>query len=103
MKLVDPSDLLAAIDCSRWDRLRMSTNLDAISFKTGLAYVEPCGCGDYPSAKSQREQTKEQMRPVKNGDKQTKILQGKVQRLGDFIDTDAVRVYPFIVIVECQS
>ncbi|KXG52939.1 Aconitase/3-isopropylmalate dehydratase large subunit, alpha/beta/alpha [Penicillium griseofulvum] len=97
MKLVDPSDLLAAIDLSRWDRLRMSTNLDAISFKTGLAYVEPCGCGDHPSAKSQREQPKEQRRPDKHGDKQTKILQGKAQRLGNFIDTDALAPAEFLI------
>ncbi|KAJ5423117.1 hypothetical protein N7491_008333 [Penicillium cf. griseofulvum] len=92
MKLVDPSDLLAAIDLSQWDRLTTSAYLDAPSSKSELAYVEPCDCGDYPRALTQRQQRKEKRRPGKHRDKHTKILQGKVQRLGDFIDTDAVRV-----------
>lgn len=98
MKLVDPSDLLAAIDLSRWRQLTTaSTHSDATSPKSDLIYVEPCGC-DYHRAGAQTQKQIEKPRLDIHGRGQTKSLQGKVQRLGDFVNTDAVRVYSFVYV-----
>ncbi|KAJ6137074.1 hypothetical protein N7471_003560 [Penicillium samsonianum] len=51
MKLVDPGDLLAAIDSSGRGQFRTaSIHLDATNSKSDLTYVEPCDCGDYSIA-----------------------------------------------------
>ncbi|KAJ6146466.1 hypothetical protein N7497_008448 [Penicillium chrysogenum] len=100
MKLVDPSDLLAAMDLSRWRQLTTaSTHSDATSPKSDLIYVEPCGC-DYHRAGAQTQKQIEKPRLDIHGRGQTKSLQGKVQRLGDFVNTDAVRVYSFVYVRE---
>lgn len=104
MKLVDPSDLIASIDLSQWERLRTTRiHLNTTNSKSDLAYVEPCGSRGYPSATTQTQKHIENMRLDKDGERQVKSLQGKVQKLGDFIDTDAVSVYSFIRFVKCQS
>ncbi|CAI7665794.1 unnamed protein product [Penicillium glandicola] len=98
MKLVDPSNVLAAIDLNRWESFRTaSIHSDAIHSKSDLEYVEPCDCGDYSSAAAQRQKQTEKRRLGKNGGRETNILQGKVQRLGDFIDTDALAPAEFLV------
>lgn len=100
MKLVDPSDLLAAIDLSRWRQLTTaSMHSDATSPKSDLIYVEPCGC-DYHRAGAQTQKQIEKPRLDIHGRGQPKSLQGKVQRLGDFVNTDAVRVYSFVYVRE---
>jgi hypothetical protein len=96
MKLVDPSDLLAAIDLSRWRHLTTpSMHSDATSPKSDLIYVEPCGC-DYHRAGAQTQKQIEKTRLEEDKRRQTKSILGKVQRLGDFANTDAVRVYSFV-------
>jgi hypothetical protein len=94
MTLTDPHPLLNAINLDRWNALRgSSTSLTALSSKSGLTYVEPSG-----SSLSHSREPKE--RPIESvqltqasqnssssGDN---VLKGKIQRLGDFIDTDAV-------------
>lgn len=58
-----------------------------------MTYVEPCNCGDYGHAAAQRQNQTEKRQLGTDGGRNTKVLQGKVQRLGDFVDTDAVRFY----------
>ena len=93
MKLVDPSDLLAAIDLRQWDNLRtINIQLDGAYPKSDVTYVEPSDCGDYGRAAAQR-QNQTERRLKTDGGRNTKVLQGKVQRLRDFVVTDAVRFY----------
>ncbi|CAI7604531.1 unnamed protein product [Penicillium discolor] len=94
MKLVDPSDLLAAIDLSQWGNLRTThIQLDEAYPKSDVTYVELCNCDDYGRAAAQRQNQTEKRQLGTDGGRNTKVLQGKVQRLGDFVDTDAVRFY----------
>ncbi|KAF9249740.1 hypothetical protein DTO027I6_9492 [Penicillium roqueforti] len=98
MKLVDPSDLIASIDLSQWERLRTTRiHLNTTNSKSDLAYVEPCGSRGYPSATTQTQKHIENMRLDKDGERQVKSLQGKVQKLGDFIDTDALAPAEFLI------
>jgi hypothetical protein len=95
MKLKDPHELLAAIDLDRWDSLRGAAKAsDAGSPENQLKYVEPHGSATIDSNKSQEQQTESV--PVAESTKTTslgagaEVLSGKINRLGDYIDTDAV-------------
>lgn len=82
MKLVDPGDLLAAIDSSGRGQFRTaSIHLDATNSKSDLTYVEPCDCGDYPIAVTETQKQIEKRPLDKDGGRQRKRLQGKIQRL----------------------
>lgn len=95
MKLKDPHELLAAIDLDLWDSLRgASTISGAVSPETELKYVEP-----HESATTEATNTKEpqaetapetQPSTVTNLGDGAEALSGKINRLGDYIDTDAV-------------
>lgn len=93
MKLTDPDKLLAAIDQRLWKELR---GIDGKSVKSpsGLAfrYVEPNCAGSSsvgkPNADAQKPVAFSTTPPV--AAPTAKTLRGKIQQLGDFIDTDAV-------------
>jgi hypothetical protein len=87
MKLTDPHDLLREINWERWISFRgmsaLTANKGAASH---LTYVEPSGS---PAQSQERPES-----TVFSGYTQVsplpRTLGGKVQLLGDFIDTDAV-------------
>jgi hypothetical protein len=95
MKLTDPHFLLDAIDLEQWDSLR-AISKSPITKETGLVYVEPSGLhtvsvGDegkrienVPGLSENENATKQDAVISEN------ILKGKANKLGDFIDTDAV-------------
>jgi hypothetical protein len=87
MKLTDPHDLLCGINWERWISLRESSRPTAnTGAASRLSYVEPSGS---PALSHVRAES-----GVFSGYTQEppfpKTLGGKVQLLGDFIDTDAV-------------
>ncbi|PWY90353.1 aconitase family protein [Aspergillus sclerotioniger CBS 115572] len=73
MKLRDPHEFLSAIDLERWHSLRGISVSATEPAEDQLTYVEPNGSD-----------------ATTNTNSDTDILTGKVQRLGDFIDTDAL-------------
>lgn len=87
MKLTDPHDLLCEID---WERSISSRGVSGLTANTGaashLTYVEPSGSRallqERPESSIFSRYTQEPPFP--------KALSGRVQLLGDFIDTDAV-------------
>lgn len=95
MKLCDPHDLLGAIDTRRWESLRRSR---AGSSVDSIVYVEPNG-SDPQNLETTRSAESSQTVPAggiaHNASFTTQTLTGKIQRLGDFIDTDAVRALFF--------
>ncbi|RHZ62004.1 aconitase family protein [Aspergillus thermomutatus] len=94
MKLADPHDLLCEIDWERWISFHGTSELTA---KTGaashLTYVEPSGSRALSQERTESRifsgYTQEPSLP--------KTLSGKVQLLGDFIDTDALAPAEFLV------
>ena len=91
MKLRDPYDLLGAIDTRRWESLRRSRTGSSVD---SVVYVEPNG-SDPQVLETTRSAESSQTVPAggltHNASFTTQTLTGKIQRLGDFIDTDAVR------------
>ncbi|CRL28582.1 Aconitase-like core [Penicillium camemberti] len=80
--------------------LASAATVAASSFEMKLSdvtYVEPCDCGDYGRAATQRQNQTEKRRLGTDGGRNTKVLQGKVQRLGDFVDTDALAPAEFLI------
>jgi hypothetical protein len=95
MRLKDPHELLASIDLDRWDSLRgVSKFLEAGNSENELKYVEPYGHATIESNISQKQKTENvaAAEPTKINSLGVgeETLSGKVNRLGDYIDTDAV-------------
>lgn len=89
MKVMDPQSFIDSIDLERWNSLRRG-QIVAPSKIEGLAYVEPSGSGD---AEDKEHNTVGNEAAAGNNDSISSdkdIITGKVQRLEDFIDTDAV-------------
>lgn len=100
MKLKDPHELLAAIDLDRWDFLRgASKNSGVGSAGNELKYVEPYGSVtvDAKTTQEQQQQTESltAAHPVNTTSLAVghEILSGKINRLGDYVDTDAVCIH----------
>jgi hypothetical protein len=102
MKITDPKSFLNAIDKKRLKEILGIGTVDAP--KTSPIYVEP---GQRPSQVSATSKTDQQPQPVSSreetlvpalekmasptqSENKSDIQKGKVQVLGDFIDTDAV-------------
>ncbi|KAL1866138.1 hypothetical protein Plec18167_009137 [Paecilomyces lecythidis] len=100
MRVQDPHKLLAAIDLDRWNRLRGISSSEILSsVSSGPTYVEPSG-----SATDRRwlnTQTPDlcitETIPERVVSRDSDFITGKVQRLGDFIDTDALAPAMFLV------
>lgn len=97
MKLVDPHHLLMKIDLDRWrDITGASAQSDASTGMSEMVYLHPPVS---PNARSDRKtpdvddpsQQSEKMDETSSSPKD--FLKGKILRLGDFIDTDAVRFH----------
>jgi hypothetical protein len=100
MRLKDPHELLASIDLDRWDSLRgVSKFWEAGSPENKLKYVEPHGSATIESNVSQEQQPENvaTAEPTKSNSLSVgeEILSGKVNRLGEYIDTDAVCLHVY--------
>ncbi|KAH3196898.1 hypothetical protein KXW62_002870 [Aspergillus fumigatus] len=94
MKLTDPNDLLCGIDWARWMSLRGPFGLTArMSAASHLTYVEP---NNSPAFSQERPESsifsRSTQEPPFSGP-----LRGKIQLLGDFIDTDALAPAEFLM------
>lgn len=95
MRLTDPHDLIDGIDREYWDGLRGAHGTThCIHAAKGLAYVEPtASLNPNPSWNVKNERQIQKNGLTQQGSSNTPDqLSGKVQRLEDFIDTDAVSV-----------
>lgn len=93
MKFRDPHEFLNAIDLDRWHHLRGISSPTTQPTESHPAYVEPNGStveenkgGKQARNKISESETSETLDTISTND----VMSGKVQRLGDFIDTDAV-------------
>lgn len=95
MKLTDPHKLLEALDMNRWKHLRRATSHSNEAYTNDcITYVEPTG-GFGPASEMRKnmqtgEDTGENWKPGQKDINNLRPLAGKIQRLGDFINTDAV-------------
>lgn len=95
MSLIDPNDLLESIDLKKWSNLRGARNfLQDIHSRSMPEYVEPSGytraSPDVNQASNSDNLQELQHQQDPRGSNLQETLTGKVQNLGDFIDTDAV-------------
>ena len=104
MKIRDPYDLISQVNLERFNSLKgvkttPSPN-NPENFTMSLKYVEPNGSGIPPSsnwssfqapdvAESSETNLIKSEKPI-NPAAEDNSLKGKIQRLGDYIDTDAV-------------
>lgn len=98
MKLRDPHELLAAINLDRWNEMRGNAKkVKSGDTRAGLEYVEPSGSVSASSGPEQGDVLDQPTTLIQNQQPakfaKGEILKGKVQVLGDFIDTDAVCPY----------
>ncbi|KAJ5102439.1 aconitase family protein [Penicillium alfredii] len=100
MRLTDPHNLIDGIDRDYWDGLRGAHRTTVhIHAAKGLAYVEPtASLNPNPSRniKDEREVQENGLTKQKASNSPDQ-LSGKVQRLEDFIDTDALAPAAFLV------
>ncbi|PKY06246.1 aconitase family protein [Aspergillus campestris IBT 28561] len=97
MKLRDPHDLLSAIDTQRWESLR---RFRAASSVNSVVYVEPNGSDSQhleTPLSLESSQTVSTGGITHNATFTTQTLTGRIQRLGDFIDTDALAPAEFLM------
>lgn len=95
MKVTDPHDLLGKIDLNIWDELRgISEHSKTTELHTNLTYVQPNFVPRSPTEEMQETSNSQigQLTPSNHFSNfgSTDFLRGKVQQLGDFVDTDAV-------------
>jgi len=84
MRVADPTPLIQKIDIERWNQLRRHMPAGNTDTVTKFEYMEPAGQSD----DSPRATEEDSSDPAPNASSEPII--GKVQRLGEYIDTDAV-------------
>lgn len=95
MKITDPQPFIDGVDIELWSRLKSSaaavTKDDSKNdSKNSPVYVEPSGSLPEENAPASASFLPEEAPPTSTSPNDLNIIKGKVQRLGDFIDTDAV-------------
>lgn len=89
MRVTNPKDYLEKIDLRRFEKLLSKPRLPASGSVPDIAYVEPpqteVSASEEPTAVSSEVPV-----PTESLKAQAMEISGKVQRLGDFVDTDAV-------------
>lgn len=95
MRVTDPHELLAAIDLEIWNKLRGVKSSEEEKIPDGPQYMEPCGGHDSSLKDPQGVQGPADVGHLASENAATAVMTGKVQTLGDFIDTDAVWKIPF--------
>lgn len=89
MKVTNPRDYLSKIDMKRFEQLLSKPRLPAMGSKRSITYVEPPEVQE-SSSEEPVALTDEQKAPSDSQKKEATEISGKIQRLGDFVDTDAV-------------
>ncbi|KAL5365338.1 hypothetical protein BJX96DRAFT_181541 [Aspergillus floccosus] len=99
MKLRDPGALLDQIDLDRWHNLRgISAESPKRTDSYGPTYVEPRSYSAREIQNKHPLRSQSEAQTVSStGGKEGDIMTGKVQRLGDFIDTDALAPAGFLI------
>ncbi|EAW15355.1 aconitase family protein [Aspergillus clavatus NRRL 1] len=92
MRLTDPLELLSGIDMTHWNIIRGTAESPVRTSASFLTYVEPSGYHVSPERCDSMNQSHE-VRTAPSLD----TITGKVQRLGDFIDTDALAPAEFLI------
>lgn len=96
MRIRNPRGLIDQIPHARWEGLKGRGSLQALE-GAEPQYVEPFGAGMALPSTSPTTMACEEIVPSDDspeshsGQAQKQMISGRVQRLGDFIDTDAVR------------
>lgn len=92
MKLKDPHEFLETIDLERWHTLRGFSMSAIDSTQDHISYMEPSGSAtaEIKNAGSTDVKSSEVDTSETADSSSSDVMTGKVQRLGDFIDTDAV-------------
>lgn len=114
MKVKDPYDLISQVNIEQWNSLRGLKSSSLLDHRqpTPLMYLEPSGpFGSSPSATDmptvQRDDSltspAPELKEVASSVLEEKIMKGKVQRLGDYIDTDAVcHIQLIMYLLDCN-
>lgn len=89
MKASDPTSLIEQINLERWNQLRRYKPVDK-TLKSGIAYVEPAGSAEEGIGDTAGVEQGAETIITSSTNKSANII-GKVQKLGDMVDTDAVR------------
>ncbi|KAJ5128157.1 hypothetical protein N7448_008936 [Penicillium atrosanguineum] len=102
MRLTDPDDLIGSIDLSRWQNLKRTVHSKkGTPSSKVLEYVEPSGdtqtSSDVAVFSHKNDIMDSQLQLNANVSDTQRILRGKVQNLGDFIDTDALAPADFLM------
>jgi hypothetical protein len=89
MKAADPTMLIERINIERWNKLRQHQQTEDTK-AAAIAYVEPAGETEqaHGSLETDEDESPHTKPP---GMTSSDNIVGKVQRLGDMVDTDAVR------------
>jgi hypothetical protein len=98
MKVTNPKPFLDQLDMDRLKEI-LGNGLKELII-TGPKYVEPNGRGSLKSSddalasesQSDKSSTNPAGRPASQKTETSDVILGKIQRLGDFIDTDAVSI-----------
>lgn len=97
MKVTDPKPYLDAIDRVRLREILGQKSKDGS--RKGPGYVEPSSHSvEHPARVPDETATTEDatsIEPLKGESTPQDVKRGKTQVLGDFIDTDAVRIHPY--------
>ncbi|KAL2002036.1 hypothetical protein VTN02DRAFT_760 [Thermoascus thermophilus] len=97
MRITDPRKLLDSIDLDRWQRLKGTKPLTMPSNGSPV-YVEPSGSSDsQPDSQNPIPSNATSVEKGDVGSAGKDMLKGKVQRLGDFIDTDALAPAQYLI------
>jgi len=93
MKATDPTELIQKIDVARWDSFRQRKTGNDIT-TAAITYVEPAGGAEEVHDTKEAEQDEEKEANTSEESSGADIV-GKVCRLGDMVDTDAVSAVTF--------
>ncbi|PYH63378.1 aconitase family protein [Aspergillus vadensis CBS 113365] len=99
MKLKDPHEFLETIDLERWHTLRGITVSATDSTQEHISYMEPSGSATAETKNAGPTDVKSsEVDTSETADSSSSdVMTGKVQRLGDFIDTDALAPAQFLI------
>ncbi|GLA95038.1 hypothetical protein AtubIFM57143_002033 [Aspergillus tubingensis] len=99
MKLKDPHEFLETIDLERWHTLRGFSMSAIDSTQDHISYMEPSGSAtaEIKNAGSTDVKSSEVDTSETADSSSSDVMTGKVQRLGDFIDTDALAPAQFLI------
>lgn len=90
MEVTNPRKYLDKIDLKRFEQLLSKPRLPAAGSKPVVAYVEPPEAQGSTSESGEPVAVADEQKAPSASQKDATEISGKIQRLGDFVDTDAV-------------